>query len=119
MATFGLLRNQKLPSLALSLSSGQRHQKVIFQSDLISPPEQGTINWQASSDPDFIQNYFLSKRMFDFFDNRDKCRVCTSSDPGSQDRAINGTLRCPNASQARHVLWHELSIVVSSGGGRL
>ena len=25
--------------------------------------------------PDFIQNYFLLKRMFDFFDNRDKCRL--------------------------------------------
>ena len=33
---------------------------------------QGTFNWQASSYPYFIQNYFLLKRMFDFFDNRDK-----------------------------------------------
>ena len=35
---------------------------------------QGTVNWQASSYRDFIQNYFLLKRMFDFFDNWDKCR---------------------------------------------
>ena len=35
---------------------------------------QGTINWRASYNPDFIQNYFLIKGMFDFFDNRDKCR---------------------------------------------
>ena len=35
---------------------------------------QGTIIWRASSNPDFIQNYFLLKRMFDFFDNRNKCR---------------------------------------------
>ena len=34
---------------------------------------QGTINWRASSYPDFIQNYFLLKRMFDSCDNRDKC----------------------------------------------
>ena len=32
------------------------------------------VNWRASSYPDFIQNYFLLKRMFGFFDNRDKCR---------------------------------------------
>ena len=32
------------------------------------------VNWRASSNPDFIQNYFLVKRMFDFFDNRDKYR---------------------------------------------
>ena len=36
--------------------------------------EQGTFNWRASSEPDFIQNYFLLKRMFDFFDNSDRCR---------------------------------------------
>ena len=35
---------------------------------------QGTFNWRAYSYPDFIQNNFLFKRMFDFFDNRDKCR---------------------------------------------
>ena len=35
---------------------------------------QGTIHWRASSNPDFIQNYSLLKCMFDFFDNRDKCR---------------------------------------------
>ena len=35
---------------------------------------QGTINWRASSNPDFILNYFFTKRMFDFFDNWDKCR---------------------------------------------
>ena len=34
--------------------------------------QQGTFNWQASSYPDFIQNYFLLKRIFDVFDNRDK-----------------------------------------------
>ena len=26
------------------------------------------------TNPDFIQKYFLLKRMFNFFDNRDKCR---------------------------------------------
>ena len=35
---------------------------------------QETINWRASSNPDFIQNYSLLRRMFNFFDNRDKCR---------------------------------------------
>ena len=33
---------------------------------------QGTFNWLASSYPDFIQNYFLLKRMFDFFDTATK-----------------------------------------------
>ena len=28
---------------------------------------QGTFNWRTSSYPDFIQNYFLLKRMFDLF----------------------------------------------------
>ena len=36
--------------------------------------QQGTFNWRASSYPDFIQNYFLLKRIIDLFDNRDKCR---------------------------------------------
>ena len=36
---------------------------------------QGTFNWQASSYPYFLQNYFLLKCMFDFFDNRDKCSI--------------------------------------------
>ena len=97
---------------------------------------QATFNWRASSYPDFIQNEFLWKRMFDFFDNHDRSRkpgflrgkiytscismvlldhfanksntfqnslssslalpfppwVSTSSDPRSQDCAINGTL---------------------------
>ena len=35
---------------------------------------QGKINCGASSEPDFIQNYFLWSRMVDFFDNRNKCR---------------------------------------------
>ena len=35
---------------------------------------QGTFNWRASSQPVFIQNYFLLKRKMDYFDNRDKCR---------------------------------------------
>ena len=35
---------------------------------------QGTFNWRASSYPYFIQNYFLLKLLFNFFDNRDKCR---------------------------------------------
>ena len=34
---------------------------------------QGTFNWRNSSYANFIQNYFLLKRMFDFFDNCDKC----------------------------------------------
>ena len=28
--------------------------------------DQGTFNWRASSQPDFIQNYVLLKRTFDF-----------------------------------------------------
>ena len=35
---------------------------------------QGTTNCGASSEPDFIQNYFLWRRMFNFFDTRDKRR---------------------------------------------
>ena len=35
---------------------------------------QGIINWWASSNLDFIQNYFFLKCMCDFFDNRYKCR---------------------------------------------
>ena len=35
---------------------------------------QATFNWQASFYPEFIQNYLLLKHMFDFFDDRDKCR---------------------------------------------
>ena len=35
--------------------------------------KQGIFNWRASSYPDVIQNYFLLKRMFDLFYNRDKC----------------------------------------------
>ena len=35
---------------------------------------QGTIYWRVSSNSDFTQNYFVLKRMFNFFDNRDKCR---------------------------------------------
>ena len=44
----------------------------LIQNQLL--PRQGTFNWRASSYPDFNQNYFLLKRMFDFFDNRDKSR---------------------------------------------
>ena len=92
------------------------------------------VDWRASSYPDFIQNYFLLKHMFYFFDNPDECRnpgflrgniytscisifildhfanksntflspsltlpfppisSSTSSNPGFQDCAINGTL---------------------------
>ena len=47
---------------------------------------QGTINWRASSNLDFIQNYFLLKHIFNFFDNRNECcklgflrgNICTS-----------------------------------------
>ena len=35
---------------------------------------QGTFNWLASCFLYFILNYLLLKRMFDLFDNRDKCR---------------------------------------------
>ena len=35
---------------------------------------QGEINCGASSEPDIIQDYFLWRRMFYFFGNRDKCR---------------------------------------------
>ena len=41
---------------------------------MYSTYKQGTFNWWASSDPVFIQNYFLLKRMFDFFVTREKCR---------------------------------------------
>ena len=36
--------------------------------------QQGTLSLRDSTEADFIQNYFLWKRMFDFFDKPDKCR---------------------------------------------
>ena len=46
----------------------------IFISSWCSFANQGTFNWRASSYPDFSQNYFLLKRVFDFSDNCDECR---------------------------------------------
>ena len=50
-----------------------RIRKGLVLRSTISYNNQGTF-WRASSYPDFTQNYFLIKRMFDFSDNRDKCR---------------------------------------------
>ena len=54
LATFGLLRNQKLPSLALSLSSGQRHQKSYF----------GVVVFLLQNFPNVVQKYeFVTKNV--------------------------------------------------------
>ena len=93
---------------------------------LMFTSSQGTFNWRASSYPDFIQNYFLLKLMFDFFERqythflhfhgsfRSFCKqkhhfsthslspwVSTSSYPG-KDTAIKGTL--PRRSQGPRYL---------------
>ena len=60
---------------------------------------QGATNCGASSDPDFIQKYFLLKRIFDFQHSLSPSLalpfppwVSTSFNPGFQDCANNGTL---------------------------
>ena len=50
-----------------------RIRRGLVSRSTISYNNQGTF-WRASSYPDFTQNYFLIKRMFDFFYNRNKCR---------------------------------------------
>ena len=64
---WGTFSPQSSQVLSPSESQKNNHEKVC--------PKQGTFNWRAPSYPNFIQNYFLLKRMFDFFDNRDKCRL--------------------------------------------
>ena len=49
--------------------------------------EQCTFNWRATSNPDFIQNYFLIQLSLPF-----PPWVSTSSNPGFQDCPITGTL---------------------------
>ena len=63
---WGTFSPQSSQVLSPSESQKNNHEKVC--------PKHGSFNGRASSYLDFIQNYFLLKRMFDFFDNRDKCR---------------------------------------------
>ena len=76
---------------------------------------QGTINWRASSNLDFIQNYFLLKHMFNFFDNRNECcksgflrgNICTScTSMVLLDRFANKshTFLIPSLAQCRQLV---------------
>ena len=75
-----IIRKDILWSVAWSLANGQFWKRAVlavyYSATSISDGifVNATINWRASSNPDFIQNYFLLKRMFDFFDNHDKYR---------------------------------------------
>ena len=60
---------------------------------------QGTFNWRASSYPDFIQNYFLLKCMFVFFDNRSQARDCTTCYPEHRLYVSTCVSNCPEGSR--------------------
>ena len=60
---------RKVDDLDNKMHSTEKMQSQVFPWYRVS---QGKINCGASSEPDFIRNYFLWRRMF--FDNRDKCR---------------------------------------------
>ena len=62
---------RKVDDLDNKMHSTEKMQSQVFPWYRVS---QGKINCGASSEPDFIRNYFLWRRMFSFFDNRDKCR---------------------------------------------
>ena len=64
-------------SRTISRLKVQRTEKSSLAFSCTSSHKQGKINCGASSEPDFIQNYFLWKHVFNFFDNRDKCRTKT------------------------------------------
>ena len=61
-------------SRTISRLKVQRTEKSSLAFSCTSSHKQGKINCGASSEPDFIQNYFLWSRMVDFFDNHNKCR---------------------------------------------
>ena len=98
----------------------------VWKSSLVpsctSSHKQGKINCGASSEPDFIQNYFLWKHIFNFFDNRDKCLTKTLFSVlfdilWSHDAKICATLltkktKEPQRWNKRMALWNQIDLVI-------
>ena len=73
-----LVRFHILQSLALDVThlagEGDVQPGVVGIFVAVSPIQSDLPPGRASSNPDFIRNYFPLKCVFDFFDIRDKCR---------------------------------------------
>ena len=71
-----LVRFHILQSLALDVThlEGDVQPCVVGIFVAVSPIQSDLPPGRASSNPDFIRNYFPLKCVFDFFDIRDKCR---------------------------------------------